>query len=103
MVIPNNTPDNYTFLLSQVEPTKLNGGTIKVVDSRTFKVSTTIAVAEITVEVGGMRYVPNSPSGDICETNQCQSATESFTYVFLFGKFKALLNKVKYSVAPYPG
>ena len=73
MVIPNNTPDNYTFLLSQVEPTKLNGGTIKVVDSRTFKVSTTIAVAEITVEVGGMRYVLNSLSGDICETNQCQS------------------------------
>ena len=63
MVTPNTTPDNYTFLLSQVEPTKLKGGTMKVVDSRTFKVSTTIAVAEITVEVGGMRYVLNSSSG----------------------------------------
>ena len=59
MVIPNNTPDNFTFLLSQVEPTKVKGGTMKVVDSRTFKVSTSIAMAEVTVEVGGMRYVPS--------------------------------------------
>lgn len=55
MVIPNNTPEPYTFALSKVIPTKLEGGSVKVVDSRTFKVSKTIAAAEVTVEVGGMR------------------------------------------------
>ena len=41
---------------------------MKVVDSRTFKVSTSIAMAEITVEVGGIRCVP---SGYIYDTDQC--------------------------------
>ena len=68
MVIPNNAPDDYIFLLSQVEPTQMKGGTMKVVDSRTFKVSTSIAMAEITVEVGGIRCVP---SGYIYDTDQC--------------------------------
>lgn len=55
MVIPNNTPEPYTFAMSKVKGTKLNGGTVKVVDSTTFKVSKTIAVAEVTVEPGALR------------------------------------------------
>jgi hypothetical protein len=57
MVIPNNTPEPYTFQLSKMKPTELNGGSVKIVDSTTFKVSKTIAAAELTVEVGGMRCV----------------------------------------------
>jgi oxalate decarboxylase family bicupin protein len=62
MVIPNNTPEPYTFALSKVIPTKLEGGSVKVVDSRTFKVSKTIAAAEVTVEVGGMRELHWHPT-----------------------------------------
>lgn len=57
MVIPNNTPNPYTFRLSQVQPRKTPGGSVKVVDSRTFKVATKISAVEVVVEVGGMRYV----------------------------------------------
>ena len=56
-VIPNNTPLPYTFPLSKVQPTKKPGGSVKVVDSRTFKVAKKICSAEVEVEVGGMRYV----------------------------------------------
>ena len=56
MVIPNNTPEPFTFALSKMKATKLNGGSVKIVDSTTFKVSKTIAAAEVTVEVGGMRF-----------------------------------------------
>lgn len=54
-VIPNNTPEPYTFAASKVNATKVPGGTVKTVDSRTFKVSKTIAMNEVTVEVGGIR------------------------------------------------
>jgi len=54
-VVPNDTPEPYTFALSKVKGTKLSGGSIKVVDARTFRVAQTICAAEITVEVGGMR------------------------------------------------
>jgi len=37
--------------------TQLSGGSVKIVDSTVFPVSTTIAVAEVTVEPGAMRYV----------------------------------------------
>lgn len=56
MVIPNDTPEPYTFAMSKMPVTQLQGGTIKIVDSRTFKVSKTVAVAEVTVEAGGIRY-----------------------------------------------
>lgn len=55
MVIPNDTPEPYTFAMSKMPATQLQGGTIKIVDSRTFKVSKTVAVAEVTVEKGGIR------------------------------------------------
>lgn len=55
MVIPNDTPEPYTFAFSGVEPTQKPGGTVKIADARNFKVSDQIAVAEVTVEVGGIR------------------------------------------------
>ncbi|KAJ7468012.1 putative oxalate decarboxylase/oxidase [Mycena latifolia] len=55
MVVPNTTPNPYTFALSKVVGTKKPGGTIKVVDSRTFNVAQAISAVEVTVEVGGMR------------------------------------------------
>lgn len=55
MVVPNNTPIPYTFKFSEVTPTNHQGGTVKIVDSRTFTVSKNIAAAEVTIEVGAMR------------------------------------------------
>jgi hypothetical protein len=57
MVVPNDTPMPFTFAMSQVNATQAPGGSYKVVDSRTFPVSTTVCSAEVTVEVGGMRFV----------------------------------------------
>jgi oxalate decarboxylase/phosphoglucose isomerase-like protein (cupin superfamily) len=45
----------FSFAFSKVVPTKLNGGSIKIVDSRTFKISKEIAAAEVTVEPGAIR------------------------------------------------
>jgi hypothetical protein len=45
----------FSFAFSKMVPTKLNGGTVKIVDSRTFKISKKIAAAEVTVEPGAIR------------------------------------------------
>ena len=55
-VIPNNAPNPYTFPLSKVNAKKTPGGSVKVVDSRTFKVAEKVSAVEVEVEVGGMRY-----------------------------------------------
>jgi hypothetical protein len=55
-VIPNNTPNPYAFPLSKVTATKTPGGSVKVIDSRTFKVADKISAVEVEVEAGGMRY-----------------------------------------------
>lgn len=68
MVIPNDTPEPYTFAFSQVEPVQKPGGTVKIADSRSFKVSDKIAVAEVVVEVDGIRCVVNHLS------NRCRFA-----------------------------
>ena len=47
-------PNPFSFAFSNVTATPYEGGTVKVADSTTFKVST-IAVAEITVEPGAIR------------------------------------------------
>ena len=47
MVVPNDSPIPYTFQFSQVPALQKPGGTVKVVDSRTFKASKTIAAAVI--------------------------------------------------------
>ncbi|KEP51821.1 oxalate decarboxylase [Rhizoctonia solani 123E] len=52
----------YTFAASKANSTKVPGGTVKIVDSRTFEVSKTIALAEVTVEVGGMRELHWHPT-----------------------------------------
>ena len=48
-------PDPFSFALSKVNATKLSGGSVKIVDSTTFKISTRIAVADVTVEPGALR------------------------------------------------
>jgi oxalate decarboxylase/phosphoglucose isomerase-like protein (cupin superfamily) len=48
-------PNPFSFPLSKVNATKLSGGTVKIVDSTTFKVSKRIAVADVTVEPGALR------------------------------------------------
>lgn len=50
-------PQPFTFKFSDLKPTPLSGGSVKVVDSTTFEISKTIAAAEVTVEPGAMRYV----------------------------------------------
>ncbi|KAI1797166.1 oxalate decarboxylase [Ganoderma leucocontextum] len=57
-------PSPFIFKLSQVNATKLDGGSVKVVDSTTFPVSTAIAVAEVTVEPGAMRELHWHPTQD---------------------------------------
>lgn len=52
-----NVPEPFTFKFSQVQPTQLSGGSVKVVDSTTFKIATGIAAAEVTINPGAMRYV----------------------------------------------
>ena len=55
-ISPYGSPPNpFTFEFSKVPVIQRPGGTIKVADSRTFKVATSIAVAEVTVEPGAMR------------------------------------------------
>lgn len=48
-------PNPFSFPLSKVNAMKSNGGTVKIVDSTTFKISTKIAMAEVTVEPGALR------------------------------------------------
>ena len=55
MVVPNDSPVPYTFKFSQVPALQKPGGTVKIVDSRTFTVSKTIAAAEVNIEPGAMR------------------------------------------------
>ena len=48
-------PEPFTFALSQMKATELAGGSVKIVDSSMFKISKTIAVAEVIVNPGAMR------------------------------------------------
>ncbi|KAL0575831.1 hypothetical protein V5O48_006139 [Marasmius crinis-equi] len=57
-------PLPYSFNFSDVQPTQLGGGTVKIADSRTFKISTSIAVAEVTVEPGALRELHWHPTMD---------------------------------------
>lgn len=49
------TPLPFSWAFSQVPQTPLAGGSVRIVDSSTFKIATTIAAAEVTVEPGAMR------------------------------------------------
>ncbi|CAE6525584.1 unnamed protein product [Rhizoctonia solani] len=55
-------PLPYTFAASKAQATNTTGGTVKVVDSRTFNISQTIAVAEVTVVPGGIRELHWHPT-----------------------------------------
>jgi len=60
---PNGGPPNpFSFPFSQMNATKLQGGTVKIIDSTTFNVSTTIAAAEVTIEPGAMRELHWHPT-----------------------------------------
>ncbi|KAF9264373.1 oxalate decarboxylase [Marasmius fiardii PR-910] len=77
-IFPSNPPANadapsdpqgtvplpYSFAFSDVEPTQLGGGTVKIADSRTFNISTSISVAEVTVEPGALRELHWHPIMD---------------------------------------
>ncbi|RDX57416.1 Bicupin, oxalate decarboxylase/oxidase [Lentinus brumalis] len=58
------TPEPYTFDFASMKPTQYPWGTVKVADSRNFKVAKTIAVAEVTVLPGAMRELHWPPSDD---------------------------------------
>ncbi|KAG7444829.1 oxalate decarboxylase [Guyanagaster necrorhizus] len=64
-VSPQGTvPNPFSFALSKANATQLSGGSVKVVDSTTFTVSTTIAMAEVTVEPGAIRELHWHPTQD---------------------------------------
>ncbi|KAB5590059.1 Oxalate decarboxylase [Ceratobasidium theobromae] len=55
-------PLPFTFAASKAAATNTTGGSVKVVDSRTFNVSKTISMAEVTVVPGGMRELHWHPT-----------------------------------------
>ncbi|KAF7792076.1 hypothetical protein EIP86_003106 [Pleurotus ostreatoroseus] len=57
-------PSPFTFSMSTMNVTQLPGGTVKIVDSRLFPISTTTAAAEVTVEPGAMRELHWHPTQD---------------------------------------
>ncbi|GLB42134.1 putative oxalate decarboxylase [Lyophyllum shimeji] len=93
MVVPNNTPHPYTFALSKVKATKKPGGSVKVVDSRTFRAAEKISAVEVEVEVGGMRELhwhPTQPEWTFYISGEARvtvfgSSTNAQTYNFMAG------------------
>lgn len=67
-VAPSNpqgqVPNPLSFAWSKVQATTHPGGTVKIIDSTTFKISTTIAAAEVTVEPGAVRELHWHPTQD---------------------------------------
>jgi oxalate decarboxylase/phosphoglucose isomerase-like protein (cupin superfamily) len=59
-----SVPQPYSFELSKMQATQLDGGSVKIVDSHTFAISKTIAMAEVTVEPGAMRELHWHPTQD---------------------------------------
>ncbi|THH00058.1 hypothetical protein EW026_g2444 [Hermanssonia centrifuga] len=59
-----SVPSPFTFKMSQMKATQLSGGSVKVVDSRTFPISITTAAAEVTVQPGAMRELHWHPTQD---------------------------------------
>ncbi|KAG6843607.1 hypothetical protein H0H87_002625, partial [Tephrocybe sp. NHM501043] len=47
-------PKPFLFPFSKVKPHKFSGGTVKIADTSTFKISKTMTVAEVTVEPGAI-------------------------------------------------
>jgi len=57
-------PQTFSYRLLAQEPIRTKGGTVRIVDSGTFPVSTTIAAALIEIEPGGLRELHWHPNGD---------------------------------------
>ncbi|KAF9262429.1 Bicupin, oxalate decarboxylase/oxidase [Marasmius fiardii PR-910] len=57
-------PEPFTFAFSKLNSTITSGGSVKIVDSRNFPISTTIAAAEVTVNPGGIRELHWHPTMD---------------------------------------
>ncbi|THH19234.1 hypothetical protein EW146_g1882 [Bondarzewia mesenterica] len=57
-------PNAFSFAMSEMNATKLSGGTVKVVDSTNFPITTTIAAADVTVEPGAIRELHWHPTQD---------------------------------------
>src|SRR5277367_4481227 len=59
------SPIDFAFRTTQnPAPTKLKAGEVRVIDSSSFKISTTIAAAIVTVKPGGMRELHWHPNAD---------------------------------------
>jgi oxalate decarboxylase len=57
------TKNKYTFKMSEMQPTTTNtGGTVKIVDSTNFPVSTNIAAAQVTLKPGAIRELHWHPN-----------------------------------------
>jgi oxalate decarboxylase/phosphoglucose isomerase-like protein (cupin superfamily) len=65
-------PEPFSFSMSSIVPTNLTGGSVKIVDSTVFNVSKQIAVAEVTVNPGGLRElhvsmnITTGPAAELC-------------------------------------
>ncbi|KAL5637986.1 hypothetical protein ACGC1H_002301 [Rhizoctonia solani] len=55
-------PLPFSFAASKAPATNTTGGSVKIIDSRTFNISKTISVAEVTVDVGGIRELHWHPT-----------------------------------------
>jgi oxalate decarboxylase len=55
-------PESFSYHLMAQEPIKTKAGTVRIVDSNTFKASKTIAAALVEVEPGGMRELHWHPN-----------------------------------------
>lgn len=59
------SPIDFAFRPSRIPPTKNNkGGEVRIIDSKTFKASTAIAAAIVTVKPGGLRELHWHPNAD---------------------------------------
>ncbi|KAK0475425.1 oxalate decarboxylase [Armillaria novae-zelandiae] len=61
-IFPSTVPEDDAS--APANTTQSSGGSVKIVDSRTFTVSSTIAMAEVTVEPGAMRELHWHPTMD---------------------------------------
>jgi len=57
-------PKNFTFKLLAQKPLVTPGGTVRIVDSSNFPISTTIAAALVEIKPGGMREMHWHPNND---------------------------------------
>ena len=59
------SPHDFSFRPKEMQPTKVTkGGEVRIIDSSTFKASTTIAAAIVTVHPGGIRELHWHPNAD---------------------------------------